>query len=494
MPPSDRHPRFKPHNPSDRYSHLDATFPRGERMRPAYRIGLGAAVVLMALTPPAAAQPGVYLPGAGAVHGGMAGVSTATPVDALGALYWNPAAIGRLGRNEASIGGAFVYPDLYVSSSRPRLDGTVHSGRTRSDSGFPLVPSIGVVSKLDDESRVTYGFGLLALGGGGVNYPGDPNNPVLSSTGPFGQLVLGPTFANMQLLQLTPTVSYQVTDRLVVGLGPTVDIALVSFNPAYFAPPDRIPGQPNTFPTATNARPYWGGGVRAGLVYSVTDTLDVGFGYTSPQWLETWRFNARDNVGNPRPLYLQARLPAIFSWGVAWRGVDRLTLGVDLRYFDYKGTALFGTDIRDGGLGWDSAFAVAVGGDYRLTDRVAVRAGYQYNTNPLENTRALFNIQAPAIIQHTVSVGTTVGLTDALSASVGYAYGFENSISGTPAQVPGAAVGLEASSHSLLFNLQIKFGGGWGRPAVVSAGERRASPPAGGPAPAAGGVGPVGSY
>lgn len=432
-------------------------------MKRTYRMGLGLALLLAAFPAPAGAQPGVYMPGAGAVNAGMAGVSTATPLDALGALYWNPAAVGRLGRNEASIGGAFVYPDLSVFSSRRRLDGTVLSGRTRSDNGFPLVPSIGVVSKLDEGSPLTFGFGLLALGGGGVNYPGDPSNPVLAPTGPFGQLVLGPTFANMQLLQLTPTVSYQVTDRLVVGVGPTVDYTVVSFDPAYFAPPNRIPGQPNTFLSATNARPYWGGGVRAGLVYSLTDALDVGFGYTSPQWLETWRFNSRDNLGNPVQLSLKATLPAIYSWGVAWRGIDRLTLGVDLRYFDYENTDLFGTAIRDGGLGWDSAFAVAVGGNYQLTDRVAVRAGYQYNTNPLENTRTLFNIQSPAIIQHTISVGTTVNLTDALSMSLGYAYGFQNSITGTVAQLPNARVSLEASSHSLLFNLQIKFGGGCSR-------------------------------
>lgn len=442
-----------------------------------WRLGLGVAA-LLALTPAtASAQPGVFLPGGGATHAGMAGVSTATPLDALGALYWNPAAIGRLGRNEASIGGAFIYPELYVSSSRPApLQGGPVSGRTRSDNGFPLVPSLGLVSKLDEESPMTFGMGLIALGGGGVNFPGDTTNPILSPTGPFGQVVLGPTFANMQLLQLTPTVSYQVSERLVVGVGPTVDIAMVSFDPAYFAPPNQIPGQPNTFLSATNARPFWGGGVRAGLVYSVTDTLDVGFGYTSPQWLEAWTFNSRDNLGNPRTLTLNASLPAIYSWGVAWRGIDRLTLGVDMRYFDYANSDLFGTPTSEGGLGWDSAFAVALGGNYQLTDRVAVRAGYQYNTNPLENTRALFNIQAPAIIQHTISVGTTIKLTDALSTSLGYAYGFQNEINGVVDRIPNTNVGLEASSHSLLFNIQIAFGGAWGRPAEAPAGEAVAAP------------------
>ncbi|MBY0459481.1 MAG: outer membrane protein transport protein, partial [Gemmataceae bacterium] len=237
-----------------------------------------AVLVTVAVPSLSQAQPGFYLPGAGAIHAGMAGVSTATPVDALGALYWNPAAIGRLGRNEASIGGSLIYPELSVTSSRPRpLVGDVLSGRTRSDNGFPLVPSLGVVSKLDDDSPLTFGLGMLAFGSG-VNYPGDPNNPVLAPTGPFGQVVLGPVFSNMQVIQLNPTVSYQFTDRLVVGAGPTVDITTASFDPAFFAQPNRVILGPNSFPSATNARPYWGGGVRVGAVYALTDALDVGFG------------------------------------------------------------------------------------------------------------------------------------------------------------------------------------------------------------------------
>jgi long-chain fatty acid transport protein len=400
---------------------------------------------------------GVYLPGAGAVHGGMAGVSTAAPQDALGALYWNPAAIGRLKRNEVSIGGSFIAPDINVSSSRPRLNGTIESGRTHSDNGFALVPSIGSVFQMEECSPLTFGFGLLALGGGGVNFPGDPSNPIFAPTGPLNQFVLGPSFANMQLLQMNPTVAYQVNDRLVIGAGPTIDINMVSFDQAFFARPNIIQGAPNTFPSATNARPFWGGGFRAGLVYSITDTLDFGFGYTSTQWLETWKFNARDNLGNPQTLSLQASLPAIYSWGLAWRGIEQLTLAVDMRYFDYKNTDLFGTSIRDGGLGWDSTFAVAVGGNYQLTDRLAVRAGYQYNTNPLQNSRTLFNIQSPAIIQHTITCGTTMKITEAMSASVGYAYGVHNTMTGTVSQIPNANVTIETGSHSLLFNMQVKY-------------------------------------
>lgn len=416
-------------------------------------------VGLLAWSSDSLAQPGNYLFGNGAVQGGMAGVSTATPLDALGALYWNPAAIGRLGRNEVSIGGVLAYPDIYLSASRPRLDGSIMSGRTRSDSGLPLLSSLGVVYQLEEGSPMALGFGLLTLGGGGVNFPGDPNNPALSPTGPLGQVVIGSVFSSLLIVQMNPTVSYQVTDRLVVGVGPTIDITVPSFEPAFFAMPNQVPDAPNTIPSATNARPYWGGGFRAGLVYSLTDTLDAGFGYTSPQWLETWRFNARDNLGNPQTLTLNASLPAIYSWGLAWRGIQCLTLGVDMRYFDYANADLFGQSVRDGGLGWDSAFAVAVGGDYQVNERVSARLGYQYNTNPLADTSTLFNMQSPSITQNTITCGTTVGLTDALSMSVGYAYGFQNSITGTISQVPNARVELETSTHALLFGMQIKFGG-----------------------------------
>jgi long-chain fatty acid transport protein len=388
-------------------------------------------------------------------------VSTATPVDAIGALYWNPAAIGRLGRSEVGIGGAFLFPNLHLESTAPGPLGQ-QSGLTRSDSGASLASSLGVVYQPED-SRLTAGLGLFTLGGGGVNYPGDPGNPVLSGVGAFGN-VRGPIYSNMALLQLAPTAAFKVTDRLVVGMGPTVDVAMVNFDPAYFAAPDDANGDGvGTFPAGTHTRPFWGGGFRAGLVYSPTERIDVGFGYTSPQWFETWTFHARDELGRPRTLTLTATLPAIYSFGVAVRPTDKWLVGVDLRYFDYKSTDLFGTPVREGGLGWDSVLAVAVGTRYQVNDRVAVSAGYVWNDNPIPSVATLFNVQAPAILQHTVSIGATMNVTEAMSLSLGYAYGFRNTLSGPVREATGVGVEMDAANHSLLFGLHFKFGGGWAK-------------------------------
>jgi long-chain fatty acid transport protein len=194
-------------------------------------------------------------------------------------------------------------------------------------------------------------------------------------------------------------------------------------------------------------------------VYSVTDSLDVGFGYTSPQWFETWKFYARDELGRPRTLYLTATLPAIYSWGVAYRATEKLLLATDLRYFDYKSTDLFGTPVVDGGLGWRGVFAAAVGGRYQLTDRAAVSAGYVYNDNPIPTTGTLFNVQSPAINKHTIALGSTVNVTDAMGLSLGYAYGFHNSITGPVREAGGAGVGLDMETHMITFSMQFRFGG-----------------------------------
>src|SRR5439155_14941855 len=87
----------------------------------------------------------------------------------------------------------------------------------------------------------------------------------------------------------------------------------------------------------------------------------------------------------------QASLPQILSWGVAYKGLPKTLIDVDLRYIDYANSELFGQKVIDGGLGWRSVFAVALGAQYQATDRLTFRAGYLYNTNPIPNPVTLFN-------------------------------------------------------------------------------------------------------
>src|SRR5947209_16307295 len=152
-----------------------------------------AAFLLSAL--PALAQQGFILSGVGPVNLAMGGASTAAPLDASGALHWNPASISGLGHSDMDFGVELLYPQAKLSSSLPA--GPAGSGLPpfplygidRSNGGAAPLPTAGVVYQPVD-SRWTYGIGVFEVGGFFVNYPASLTNPVLISPARGG--ILGP--------------------------------------------------------------------------------------------------------------------------------------------------------------------------------------------------------------------------------------------------------------------------------------------------------------
>jgi long-chain fatty acid transport protein len=409
-----------------------------------------AAILVTALASTAVRAQGLLAPGSGAPHRAMGGASVAAPLDANGANYWNPAAISGLSHSEVAIGGEAAYSDIHLGSSVPF---TGASGRTRSNSGVSLLSGVGIVNHVED-SRLTVGGGLFTLAGASVNYEGTPNNPVLAPTGPGGRVVLGPQFSSLAIFMAAANIAYRVTDRLSVGFGPMVGTSLISVDPAFFATPDDANGDGLfTFPPGTHARPFWGGGARAGIYFQATDNIALGVSYASPLWLETWRFQSKNEVGAPRELAIKASFPAILSLGIAYKGIDKLVLASDVRYMEYANTSLFG-DLLD----WQNIWVVALGAQYQLSDRLSVQAGYIYNQNPVPAVRTLFNTQVPGIIQHTVSAGISFQMNENVSMSLGYVHGFKNEISGPIIEDAAAAVTLDAELDSLVFGLRIEYG------------------------------------
>jgi long-chain fatty acid transport protein len=412
---------------------------------------------------PGASGQGLVAPTAGPINSAMAGASTAAPVD-FGSSYWNPAAISGLERQEVLLSSALVIPSIHLNTFLPAnsvggvFPPTDRSGRARSDSGVPSGLATGLSFRLRDDSPWTLGLGVFGLVGGSVNYAGNNSVPLLSSRQPPNTFGFGPIFANTSLLAITPMASYQATDRLAIGGGPIVTSGTATFNPAFFAPgPKGSLGFP-TFPSATNSRPFWGGGFQLGLLYYLSENWNVGFSYKSPIWQERWGYNASNPDLSARRIGVQAQIPAIYSWGIAYKGFPKTLIDVDLRYFDYADASLFGQKVVDGGLGWRSVFAVAVGGQYKLSERITLRAGYLYNTNPIPSTATLFNVQAPGITTNTLSLGASTKLTEDITATVAWVHGFRNEISGGIVQVPGATARFDVQSDAIWLGLNVQFG------------------------------------
>jgi len=424
---------------------------------------LVATLLALSVTSTASAQ-GLFAPSAGPINSAMAGASTAAPVD-FGGSYWNPAILSGLKRPEVLISTALSIPSIHLTSELPAnsINGafppTNRFGTARSDSGVASGLAVGASFKLREDSPLTLGLGIFGLVGGGVNFAGSLSTPVLGPRRPPNYFGLGPIYANMSILSVNPMASLQLTDKLAVAGGPVITAGTVSFSPAFFAPGPADQYGVSTFPAGTNSRPFWGAGFQLGLLYEVNDDWNVGFSYKSPVWQERWSFNSFNPDLSPRRVGVQAQLPQIFSWGVAYKGLSKTLIDVDLRYFDYGNTALFGQSTAAGGLDWRSVFAVATGVQYKPTERLSLMGGYLFNTNPIRSPETLFNAQAPAIIQHLLSLGVSYKVTDDVAFSLAWQHGFRNAVEGPIGQVPGSSIRLDAQADIIYTGLTIQYGG-----------------------------------
>lgn len=418
------------------------------------------------------AQLGPVLSGAGAINRSMAGASTAAPLSSTGAMLWNPATITGLRRSQLEGSAELLFPDTELTSSIPA--GALGpagppidlAGSSSTDRGAFSLPAIGL-AYLPEGSRFSYGLGIFAVAGFGLDYAGSVANPILSPPPPNG-LGFGPISSEYQVCQIAPAMAYRLTDRLSVAAGPTIDIANLRLDPGVFGGPDDANGDGfATYPSATHAQTAWGGGFVVGTYYR-GDAISLGASVKSPQWFDNFQFNTTDELGRPREVQFNLDLPMIVSIGAAYTARPGWLFAVDVRYLDFANTDGFGDQgfNPDGslrGVGWDSIFAVALGVQHQVNNCLSVRGGYGWNGNPVPDSQASVNVASPTIIEHTLYAGASLALTPDFVLSLAYAHCFENSIEGaivTPGgAIPGSSLSSSASADTVVLGLTVWFGG-----------------------------------
>ncbi|MEQ9398106.1 MAG: outer membrane protein transport protein [Longimicrobiales bacterium] len=392
-------------------------------------------ISLLFLAAPAHATDGHFLHGVGAVNSAMGGAGVAAPGDLLGSFYLNPAGLRCEHGTRISLGFEMMKPQRTVSSSFGGI-----SGRTESKTDFTPIPAFGWATRVND--RVSVGVGMLGIGGFGVDYPVDPTNPVL---GPrprgFGQVA-----SNFQFMKISPALAWTVSDRLVVGVALNLDWASLSVDPMPTAAPHVDPGTGSAFYSrATATDGAFGAGLQAGLIYEAWPSVRVGLAYTSPQWFQDFEYNAvwenprQPDFGTSRTLTFAMDAPAVYSGGLAVGGGAVLWTG-DARLITYSSTDGFAEAGMDAtgavrGFGWEDIWVLATGLQVRPVRRLALRAGYNFTENPVPAAQSAFNVPAPAIVQHHLTLGTGLQL-DGLRVDIGYYHAFSNQITGdfhTPA-------------------------------------------------------------
>ncbi len=375
---------------------------------------------LSIIAQPICAQ-GVLLRGIGAVNDSMGGTAIATPLDAAGAIYANPASIAGLEECQIGFDLGVIMPHSTVTSEIVGMP--VTRGTSIGDAGQIPAPTMSMVYRNCPHSRVTYGLAIAGVGGAVALYPamGSPMvNPILQGEA---------RSSNVQIFEILPTVSYKVTDRLALGFSPVIGLASLSINPMPL-------GMPATDPMQNYGTRYtWGGGFNLGAYYDFKNNWKTGFTFKSPLWTNSMRFTGTE-FGSYTPVESEfaINLPMILGWGISYDGFKKTVIGFDIRYMDYANAKGF-RDIMDNsgtiiGLGWDSVTAVSVGVQHTLTDRLKIRAGYCYNTNPIPSESQYANVSSPLFMQHVLGLGCTVALPKSIDAHLAWTHAFENEKSG----------------------------------------------------------------
>ncbi len=398
------------------------------------------------------ATNGDNLIGIGPIARSMGGVGIADPQDAISAVFANPAAMcfgPYCPGTEVNFGGTLFMPQ--VDATVTNSNGTFSAG---SDKKVYAIPAIGLSVPITNNWR----FGLSAYGvsGLGVDYrgssldqPGFFNPPPPGFPGP-GPLIAGEN-TQLQIMKFSPSISYMVNNNLSLGLGVHIDYASLDLR---------------------NGSSFnYGIGVQLGGIYKLTDEIKIGATYVTPQ--EVKYKNVLGFFGQSSDLKLAQ--PQQVGIGISFAPIkDMLLFEVDGKWLNWANAK--GYEDFD----WKDQWVLALGAQYKPIKQLAIRAGYNYANNPVNehdftNAPPATTIQGttmptyyfetfriigfPAIVKQHATVGLGYEFSNRFAINAGYTHAFKETISENGTNVFGQPTTLKSSlsEDSLEFGITWRF-------------------------------------
>jgi long-subunit fatty acid transport protein len=310
-------------------------------------------------TPHAAVASLLLTPSVGVPDLASMGTFVANPATPDSALFMNPA--GLVGFEGLTLSGSFgaIHPRTEVDSDL--------AGYNESDERYAFNPSGGLSMPLAPGWRFGTGF----YGSVGTTFDFEAEPPAVSSDFVSDVAIAGASLA----------LAYEVNSKLWLGGGL---IPLFGYLRNRFALPD--PGSGTQVPVEYTLR---GPGIQAivGASYHPTDRWSVGLSVRTPGriWMDGSTVLAGDRVD----VDCEVQMPSALWLGVTRRFGTRFDLSTSVRWTD---ASTFGESkiefanvalpfVPDGKDEW----RFAIGGDYRLSEKLTLRGGTTYSSRIVGN-------------------------------------------------------------------------------------------------------------
>jgi long-chain fatty acid transport protein len=214
----------------------------------------------------------------------------------------------------------------------------------------------------------------------------------------------------------------------------------------------------------------YGGGLRAGVQWSVAPNFRVAVAGSTPMWMT--KFNKYSGLFAGGGDF---DIPANITAGVAWDAMPALTLMVDYKHIFYgsipsiansgliTGPGVLGLS-NGPGFGWHDIDIIKFGVEWRATPVWTLRAGYAHNTNPIKSTDVTFNILAPGVVTDHFTGGFAYQATANSTFEFAAAYIPSHRVSGSeslaapfPIPTPGSNIELEMHQYQFTLGYTYKF-------------------------------------
>jgi long-chain fatty acid transport protein len=349
------------------------------------------------LSSSAASAGGLWLNEFGDLAGGRAAAGASAGVDSAMTLAYNPASITRLQGNQlfASAGAIVSNANFDVQYTTPRL-GENDGGNAGDTAAYG---SMAYVHDLASDKWST-GIALVPLAAAALDY----NDYWVGR--------YQATKVDLQVMALSPTIAYRVTDKLSVGA--SVQAVYSNLN-LHFAIPRLDANRPegNGSINGDDVLP----GFTLGAMYELSERTRFGLSYQSelePKFdgdLKTNPAGLQVSTDTKLPLGEYVRFSVHQAMDERWS--VEFTTGWD--NWSSLGNVLVDTENRSAGLAtnWKDTYHVAWGTEYKLDNHWTVTGGVAYDTNPVSDQNR--NAQLPVDKQMRYAVGAQYALMDSLT-------------------------------------------------------------------------------
>ncbi len=429
--------------------------------------------LMMVSTLPAWAGNGNMLHGFGPVNSSMGGAGAGLWVDdPVGALMFNPALISASEGNFVSFGTEFFQDDI-------EIDVTLNNGatgHTDPDRQLGILPSIGFTRRMRD-SKFGFGFGLIGIAGFRTDYQENPSS-ILFDTPPNG---FGRIWTDHRVTKIPVALSYQVNDRLALGLSLNGYIAELGIAPLPYEVFDTVNGN-RFYPQGDGLVSSYAWSIQPAFLFKVNPDFTIGGSLTTEQdfdpfeWNSTFANPADPNFGKHRKLEFDLDGPLSATIGGGYRLNEKTSLALDVTWIQYDGVSGFGSP---GGIvnrvvqpfGWDNVWAFKLGVQHKATNKLTLLAGYNYGERPLPPENTLTATGAPAYFKHHFSAGLSYKITPTLSANMSGYYVPRSGATGPYENLDNNPLGTIRTTNSLmggLIGLTWQFDDGDSQPAPRS--------------------------